>query len=166
MSRRLVLVGAITALAIGVLAPAAMAGEEKVTICHKPGTPAENTLVVAAPAVDAHLAHGDTLQECGYVPVLDACEYLVGGAWDGEYATHDEVTLRWVGDEEAVWVTLDPAGTTPAFQVTLGGMTHDSNCTGQSCSLGLFPEAGDADVGWTTVSGNPLMWDVYCYHQG
>jgi hypothetical protein len=26
--------------------------------------------------------------ECGYVPVLDACEYLVHGARDGEYATH------------------------------------------------------------------------------
>ena len=80
---------------------------------------------MAASAVDAHLAHGDTLRKCGSVPVFDACEYLVRGAWDGEYATHDEVTLRWVGDEEAVWVTMDPAGTTPAFRVTLGGVTHD-----------------------------------------
>jgi hypothetical protein len=39
-------------------------GQEKVTLCHKPGTPAEHTLVVAAPAVDAHLAHGDTLGPC------------------------------------------------------------------------------------------------------
>jgi hypothetical protein len=36
----------------------------KVTICHKPGTPAERTLEVAASAVAAHLAHGDYLGAC------------------------------------------------------------------------------------------------------
>lgn len=39
---------------------------EKVTICHcPPGNPDNcNTLTVGAPAVDAHLAHGDTLGSC------------------------------------------------------------------------------------------------------
>jgi hypothetical protein len=32
---------------------------ETITICHKPGTPAEKTLVLPAPAVPGHLRHGD-----------------------------------------------------------------------------------------------------------
>lgn len=39
--------------------------EERITICHQPGTPAERTLEVPAPALDAHLAHGDTTGACG-----------------------------------------------------------------------------------------------------
>jgi hypothetical protein len=68
MLGRIGLVGAIAVLASGVLAPAAMAGEEKVTICHKPGTPAEDALEVAASAVGEHLAHGDYAGECGSTP--------------------------------------------------------------------------------------------------
>lgn len=37
---------------------------EKVTICHKPGTPAEKTMRVPAQAVPGHLGHGDYLGEC------------------------------------------------------------------------------------------------------
>ncbi len=46
---------------------AAGAGEEKVTICHiPPGNPDNaHTIVVGAPAVPAHLDHGDSLGECG-----------------------------------------------------------------------------------------------------
>ena len=38
----------------------------KVTLCHiPPGNPdAAHTITVGAPAVDAHLAHGDTLGPC------------------------------------------------------------------------------------------------------
>ena len=35
-------------------------GQEQVTICHR----VRNTLTVAAPAVEAHLNHGDTLGAC------------------------------------------------------------------------------------------------------
>jgi len=41
-----------------------LAGQEKVTVCHKPGTPAKMTLKIAAPAEAAHLAHGDTQGAC------------------------------------------------------------------------------------------------------
>jgi hypothetical protein len=37
---------------------------KKATVCHKPGTPAEKTLVVARSAVPGHLGHGDALGEC------------------------------------------------------------------------------------------------------
>jgi hypothetical protein len=36
-----------------------------VVICHKPGTPAEHTIIVDDDAVPAHLAHGDYLGRCG-----------------------------------------------------------------------------------------------------
>jgi hypothetical protein len=41
-------------------------GADKVTICHvPPGNPANaHTITVGAPAVPAHLAHGDTLGPC------------------------------------------------------------------------------------------------------
>jgi hypothetical protein len=44
-----------------------VAGGDKVTICHKPGTPAEGTIEVSSSAVPAHLEHGDTLGACGQV---------------------------------------------------------------------------------------------------
>ena len=48
----------------GVSVSPVAAGQEKVTVCHKPGTEAEATLEIAAPAEAAHLAHGDTPGEC------------------------------------------------------------------------------------------------------
>jgi outer membrane biosynthesis protein TonB len=38
--------------------------DKKVTICHKPGTPAEQTKKVPQPAVKGHLDHGDYLGPC------------------------------------------------------------------------------------------------------
>jgi len=44
--------------------PSAGEGQEKVLICHKPDKKGGHTLSVAAPAVPAHLAHGDILGPC------------------------------------------------------------------------------------------------------
>jgi hypothetical protein len=49
---------------VALSAAPAFAQVEKVTICHKPGTPAEQTKEVPAQAVDGHLGHGDTLGKC------------------------------------------------------------------------------------------------------
>ena len=35
------------------------------TICHKPGTPAEQTMAVSNDALEDHLGHGDTIGACG-----------------------------------------------------------------------------------------------------
>jgi hypothetical protein len=35
-----------------------------VTICHKPGTPAQKTLTIPAQALNGHLGHGDTIGSC------------------------------------------------------------------------------------------------------
>ncbi|MCB8990693.1 MAG: FecR domain-containing protein, partial [Ardenticatenaceae bacterium] len=39
-------------------------GTVYVTICHKPGTPAEKTMTLPQSALDGHLGHGDTLGPC------------------------------------------------------------------------------------------------------
>ncbi len=57
----MILIGAMLVLAPG---DSALAGQSKVTICHK-----GNTITIGAPAVDAHLRnHGDTVGACEVVP--------------------------------------------------------------------------------------------------
>lgn len=56
-------------LTLGIASSVALANppggpHEPVTICHKPGTPAEQTLVVDDDAVPGHLGHGDYLGVC------------------------------------------------------------------------------------------------------
>lgn len=46
-------------------APGTNQNEERVTVCHKPGTLAEASLEISASALDAHIAHGDTTGACG-----------------------------------------------------------------------------------------------------
>ena len=54
-------------------------GHTPVTICHKPGTPAEQTLVVDDDAVPGHLGHGDYLGACQPTPPpVDYCDTLPG----------------------------------------------------------------------------------------
>jgi hypothetical protein len=62
-----IVVGTLALAGLIVTQPApARAGVEKVTICHiPPGNPDNaHTIVVGAPAVPAHLAHGDFLGSC------------------------------------------------------------------------------------------------------
>lgn len=62
-----VAVGAI-GVAVASLFPTAQGGEDKVKICHKPGTADEKELLVPASAVNGHFGHGDTLGLCGTPP--------------------------------------------------------------------------------------------------
>lgn len=76
----LVKIAAILALVLGVIAapwitaaaanatPGHGGGHTPVTICHKPGTPAEHEITVDDDAVPAHLEHGDTLGACPVTP--------------------------------------------------------------------------------------------------
>jgi hypothetical protein len=66
--RKLMMLTAMVAMVLALTAGPAFATTEKVTICHKPGTPAEKTMEVPAQAVDGHLGHGDTLGECSGEP--------------------------------------------------------------------------------------------------
>src|ERR671911_2221245 len=53
-----------TAIASVIPSRALLAQQQKVTICHKPGTPEEETKEVSHSAVDSHLRHGDHLGPC------------------------------------------------------------------------------------------------------
>ncbi len=64
----------VSSVSVGVIS-AAGGGQEKVIVCHKPGTADEKALEIAAPALDAHLAHGDTEGPCS-LPQSDGCAAL------------------------------------------------------------------------------------------
>ena len=61
----LVLFGAVATSSV---AYATGGGHAPVTVCHKPGTPAEQTLTFDKSALKAHLAHGDALGACAPKP--------------------------------------------------------------------------------------------------
>ena len=64
---KILTIGLISAVAL-MQSNFAFAKQEMVAICHKPGTPAQQTLVVALPAVQAHLGHGDSMGACASLP--------------------------------------------------------------------------------------------------
>jgi hypothetical protein len=73
----------------------------KVTICHKPGTPAEGTLEISTSGLQAHLDHGDVEGACEPLPVtLPICE---------EPGTSDEETSTAAGPDEDDGVACDEA---------------------------------------------------------
>jgi hypothetical protein len=69
--------------AVALAVPASAQQQEKVTICHKPTTEDEATLSVGAPAVPAHLAHGDLLGACPeFDEIIDADGIVSAGSGD------------------------------------------------------------------------------------
>lgn len=79
-------------------AGAVLAGHTPVTICHKPGTPAEHTITVDDDAVPAHLAHGDYLGPCQ-------------PSTDPSAAPSGEIDVPVTATPPAVTVTLPPTDT-------------------------------------------------------
>jgi hypothetical protein len=56
---------------------AALSATVRITICHKPGTPAEKTLVLPESAIPGHMSHGDTLEPCDDSPPVAPVAGLV-----------------------------------------------------------------------------------------
>jgi len=71
--------GAVMAALIVFAGPASAnhPGGHPVTICHKPGTPAQQTMTIPQAAVGGHLGHGDTLGQCGAPPPPTGCAAAV-----------------------------------------------------------------------------------------
>ncbi len=59
MKRRLAVLVVATAMAFGSMVGIAAADVDRLTVCHQ-----NRTIQVAAPAIRAHLAHGDSLGPC------------------------------------------------------------------------------------------------------
>lgn len=75
-SRKLLFILLVASLSLPTVAQAAPGqappGQSKVTICHKPGTPAEKTMEVPQTALRGHLGHGDSEGPCRPPVPVDA----------------------------------------------------------------------------------------------
>lgn len=60
-------------LATAALAKDSAPGKNKVTVCHKPGTPAEKSMEIPETALKGHLEHGDSEGPCGPPPPPPGC---------------------------------------------------------------------------------------------
>lgn len=142
----LLVITILTGLAVALPATAApkadrAVGADKVTICHKPGTPAERTITVALAAVAAHAAHGDYLGECGTGPgdgtdpgagtePIDACTAINRGSFANLEFRGDEV-VRVVIDylsatNHVVWYDVCNAeGCATIMPLIIYGQAHD-----------------------------------------
>lgn len=101
-ARRIALLFAVFSL-VALSTTAASAGADKTTICHKPGTAAEKTMVVAAAAVEGHLGHGDTVGECGGGSGgIDACTALNDPVLDTQYQSANVHSLVFPSSDTTV----------------------------------------------------------------
>ena len=160
----------------------ALAKHDMVTICSKPGTPAEKTMEVRTSKVQRHLEQGAYLGEC--VPAIDACTYLNDPALDSPYAGHGPAPLEFVGDEHAWWfatsdipftitVTVgEKSFTYPAWPLGgpesrdwyEGGYGYKAPFLRDCFKQGCFPFLGTGvmDVRWEASTS--VVWDVDCFH--
>lgn len=92
-------------------------GQSKVTICHKPGTPAEKTMEVPRTALRGHLGHGDSEGPCGAGPSSTTLSISKSGP-TGAFPNQEfnfTITVTNTGSTSATGVsvvdTLPTAGT-------------------------------------------------------
>ena len=111
------------------------AGETKVAVCHiPPGNPANaHTIVVGAPAVPAHLAHGDYLGEC-----LDAAPTVPPSCGDTPTVT--------VTPPVSTPETPTPTSTTPPSTTTPTPTTATPTTGPKPCVVNADCSAGEACV--------------------
>lgn len=163
-----------TALLVALASIPVMAGQDKVTICHKPNED-RVTISVASAAVDAHLAHGDFLGECPEQG--DGCSAIVytsGGSGDtgaidlpGPFALDDRHTVK------VDRTPVNPAGLFP-FTMILSPIgqfivpTQLGSCSGQTltCSAEWTPP-GPLTLDYLRLLPGPAvdypsMWIVSC----
>jgi hypothetical protein len=102
-----------------------------VTVCHKPGTPAEQTMTLPNAAVAGHLGHGDTLGACGQPPVVNCASGASDVCIDGD------------------GVATATSGGTGAFEVTGGDALNSFPVTGLPPFSGLDGFDNDSSGSWT-----------------
>jgi len=160
MKRRIIFVVLAVVMITTVWAGLVSAGQDKVTVCHKPGTSAEATLEIAAPAEAAHLAHGDTPGECSG-PQSEGCTVLNAVIPDPQ--TNPNFYLFTVtGLDFFPGETIHADLTVTQDYNTNGGLAFEmvsilnsSNQTLANDSQSLFPEQqGTVSVDYVVVSGD------------
>ena len=121
-------------------------GHTPVTICHKPGAPAEKTLVVDDDAVPGHLGHGDYVGTCNAPPPVDVCPNI-----SGDQPTVPPVKIQ---DEHGNCVDPPPVDVCPNLDGSQTGVPSgyelvDGRCVeivtpppADRCPPGMTPTAG------------------------
>ena len=105
---------------------AAGGGQEKVILCHKPDTPAELTIEVAAPAVDAHLAHGDYLGACRQPS--EGCQAINLFVPDGQFYPYyyNQVLIATLNAGETIYTDLTIQVTSGSILERAGSVSLDT----------------------------------------
>jgi peptidoglycan hydrolase-like protein with peptidoglycan-binding domain len=111
--------------------PGQKKGLEKVVLCHKPGTPAAQSLRVTAPAAPAHLNHGDRLGTCapGDIPKDDGAASTTPdttapllSAITATSTSSTTATISWVTNESSnssvTYGTTSPIATAASTAIT------------------------------------------------
>jgi len=159
--KKFLIIATITVLVTGLTLAAtlddAFAKKEKVTICHKPGTPAEKTKQVPESAVQGHLGHGDTRGECG-----DGPEPFCGDGVVNQPSEQCDDGNNSVID--GCWLCQLPTGTGSNLLVacscadgTIFPNMCIESCSGDSegtCSSLCLAETGNPTITGTTCTEN------------
>jgi len=166
---------AVSVLTIGTY-PVSAGAESKATVCHKPGTPAERTLVVAEAAVEAHTAHGDSVGECGGSAPLGSpmCQRLNAGEGNMSFAPPgtqldlgwDTVENGFIAGELITWeVSLTGPGQVypTAWYVTSTGFgtIADGRVPYQNGDVGSWvtDQTASGASGWLAFQVNYTGWE-------
>jgi hypothetical protein len=138
----------------------ASAGGGKVCLCHvPPGNPANaHTICVGAPAVRAHLGHGDSLGECAV-----AC-----GGSAGDTCTTGQFCKRDVGlcsqDDQGVCVKVPTTCTGTSSPVCgCNGTTYDNACLADAAGVSVqHPGACATETACGGTAGLGCDTDHFC----
>lgn len=168
MRRTALLLVLLLLVGFAVAIPAAGAqGAEKVTICHKPGKPAEQTISIASAALPAHLRHGDYEGECGTSRLgIDACTAIGSGSLANLMFQGDEVVhvYLWFSDGGAHFVqpsVCDTGGNCATIPLW-GSQGLFADLTFDWKAGGLWDD-GPITIGFT-VDPAPSRQEIRCTH--
>jgi hypothetical protein len=108
--------------AIAALIPSrALAQQQRVTICHKPGTPDQKTMEVPESAVDSHQRHGDRLGPC-------------------ESPTTTTTAAPTTSTTSTTSTSTSTTSTTPICFPEFAECTADTQCCSRICDSPSFPD--------------------------
>ena len=141
MAKRMIVLVCMLALVLAAAIPA-FAQPDKVTICHKPGTPAEKTLRVPPRAVQAHLDHGDTLGPCDGDNGGGGGNNGGGGGGDGAVITQESEQEVESGEVDQSF-TVTSEGDNSSQCVGFSGVAQTGNAQNQIDVLQYGSESGD-----------------------
>src|ERR671911_412429 len=121
-----------TAIASVIPSRALLAQQQKVTICHKPGTPEEQTKEVSQSAVDSHQRHGDRLGPCETTTTTTTAEPTTSTTTSSTTSTSTTTPTSTTSTSTSTTSTTPmclPSGTPEC--------TTGSQCCSGTCTFGI-----------------------------